>query len=283
MITESNCTIIVNSCDAYSDTWQFFFSALQKNWSECNLPIVLNTEKITRIEFGSVKNLTIHNYSSADNLWGKRLRKTLDDISTEFVIMLYDDFLLEEQVDTDLIDKCRGWLSENKDISVFYFYPIQGKSNIRDENFEFFEKVGPDTDYKLNSAPAIWRKDDLYSLTGDIDTPWAWEFFGSHKANQSNAVFYALKEGAKTPYTYNFSRGGAIYRGKWVEEVVSPMIDMYKVPIDLNLRGIYKVGQIEKRSLQWKILFFLLGFRMIGLSAFKYMLQIIARKIGFRI
>jgi hypothetical protein len=38
------CTIIVNSCDAYDDTWYPFFKLLKKYWPNCKFPIVLNTE-----------------------------------------------------------------------------------------------------------------------------------------------------------------------------------------------------------------------------------------------
>ena len=39
-----DCTLLVNSCDAYSDLWEPFFKMLGVHWPDCPYPIVLNTE-----------------------------------------------------------------------------------------------------------------------------------------------------------------------------------------------------------------------------------------------
>ena len=37
-------TVLVNSCDEYSEIWDVFFTLFKKYWPQCEYPIVLNTE-----------------------------------------------------------------------------------------------------------------------------------------------------------------------------------------------------------------------------------------------
>lgn len=75
--------------------------------------------------------------------------------------------------------------------------------------------------------------------------------------------------------------GGAIYRSKWVSSVVLPLVDKYKLDLDLSKRGLTdKVGGSNKRTLKWKIDFFITGYKMIGLGVFLFAYRIIIKKIG---
>lgn len=276
----NNCTIVVNTCDAYSDIWELFFKAFDDCWKGCEYEVVLNTEKLSY----NAKCIKTHNFienSSLDN-WGKRLKKTLQDIDSQYIIMLYDDFILEANVNQKKIKKCIDWLDckDNKNICAFYFSTTNNK-NTDDKKFDGFERLPVKADYKLNSAPAIWRKKALLKFIQHTDSPWAWEFFGSYRAYNENSIFYSLKKGEEDIYPYSYLMGGAIYRGKWVLKVVIPLIEKYKININLSKRGITKgIGKENKRSLKWKIDFFIIGYKMIGLGVLLFIFRTIKKKIG---
>lgn len=274
------CTIVVNTCDAYCDAWELFFKAFEEYWKECDYKIVLNTETF----ICNLPNVITHNFNEISTLdnWGKRFKQTLQDIDSKFVIMLYDDFILEENVNQVKINQCIKWLEdeENKNICAFYFIHSQNE-NIDDGKFEGFERLSLKADYKLNSAPALWRKDKLINFIEDNDSPWAWEYFGSYRAYNKESVFYSVKKKDEDIYPYNYYMGGAIYRGKWVSSVVLPLVDKYKLDLDLSKRGLTeKVGGSNKRTLKWKIDFFKTGYRMIGFGVFLFAYRIIRKKLG---
>lgn len=274
-----DCTIIINTCDAYADVWELFFCAFEEYWPNCKYSIILNTEEKKFIH----NTVQTHNIvaSHQPDMWGKRLKQTLEDILSQYVIMLYDDFILEGFVDQTQIEKCLEWLNDNPEIAVFYFINNPG-NNIDDNRFDHFELLPQRADYKLNSAPAVWRRDKLLNYTEENDTPWAWEFFGSYRAYSKQDLFYCVKKEYETIYPYNYSMGGAIYRGKWVGKVVLPLIQRYRLNIDVAERGLADgLNQNNKRTLLWKIQFFILGFRMIGIGAFVYLYRIIKKKAGF--
>jgi len=276
----SDTTIIVNTCDAYEDTWELFFCAFKEHWPECKFRIILNTEnKKLRLDGF---NVTTHNYSpsSPKNLWGERLRQTLNSCESEYVIMLYDDFILEDHVNLKAIKDCTKFLNDNPDVSVFYFTNISANTNIQDHRFPGFDRIPQRGDYKLNSAPAIWRKNKLLKYTKQNDTPWAWEFFGSYRTYRKKDSFYCTIKECKPIYPYNNLMGGAIYRGKWVGNVVLHLAKKYNLKIDINERGLAEnsIGG-NKRSLAWKLSFLLTGFQMIHVGVFVYIYRYFRKKI----
>ncbi len=273
--------IVVNTCDAYEDVWELFFCAFQEYWPECKYKVVLNTERKQKV----LNNIgvQVHNFISKNgkDIWGLRLKQTLSACESKFVLMLYDDFILEGRVDQEKISNCIKWLNDSPDVAVFYFCNIPVNENFDDNRFEGFELIPRRGDYKLNSAPAIWRREKLLEFIEDNDNPWAWEFFGSYRTYSSTDLFYCAKKEREDIYPYNYAMGGAIYRGRWVGKVVLPLVEKYALQVDISKRGLAdNFQQNNKRSLLWKIKFFLLGFEMIEFGVFLYVYRILKKKIG---
>lgn len=272
--------IIVNSCDSYEDVWAPFFYALRENWKG-NIPrIILNTET-KKYELSGLRierPFFVQNCSGISNDWGSRLRSALMSVQTDYVLMLFDDYILEGPVDTMEIDRCISILSKENDICVFYlinpFLPL-----IEDRNDTAFCQVKPESDYILNSAPGLWRKSDLLSFVKPGDNPWAWEYFGSARLHSSKKRAFALKSGRKSIYPYQYFLGGAIYRGKWVTKVIKPIAEKYGLVIDYSLRGDIEPYPIP-HSFDWKIRFFLTGLKMIGFNAFPLTMRSLFRRIS---
>ncbi|WP_296990582.1 hypothetical protein [Thalassospira sp. UBA1131] len=259
------CVVVINSCDAYADVWPLFFAAFKDHWSGCPFPIVVNTESL---DF-SVSGLDVSAHVSAadqqSSYWGERLLATLKDQSSEYVLMLFDDFVLERDVDEDAINQCIGWMDANPAISVFYFSHIPGASRPGGD-YIGFEEVPRLTSYRLNSAPAIWRRKHLIELTRKSDSPWVWELFGTSRTFFHHGRYFCSQPGRETIYPYNYTKGGAIYRGRWVEEVAGPLMRRYDLDIDLHERGV-NGEQGSPRTLFEKLCILAHGFRASGFWA----------------
>ncbi len=271
-------TIVVNTCDAYSDVLQIFFHALKEHWSDCPYPVVINTETANYNYLART-----HHYLSktGEDDWGARLRATLSTVETEFVMMLYDDFILEAPVDTETFDVALGLLRDDADAVVTYLIDT---SLALDEPASTapFIPLKPKAQYRLNSAPAIWRKQAIFDYTAAGDTPWAWEVFGTYRTWGDGKVFYSLNPNRQPVYAYNYSKGGAVYRGKWVREVVDAVATKYLLSIDWNVRGFSSDVVPEKRSFVWKLKFIKTGFAMVGLRALNFFTSYIKEKINDR-
>jgi hypothetical protein len=272
---KNDLTIVINTCDAYSDVLKIFFHAMREYWSNCPYLIVINTENST-YDYPAI----VHNYSNGLMVddWGRRLQSTLASINTEFVLMVYDDFILNQSVNNKLIQAALQKLRLQPKIAVAYL--INTSLPLVNENSpDLFIKVKDKVDYRLNSAPGIWRKQELLNYTSAGDTPWAWEAFGTYRTWGDGKIFYSLNPTKPDIYPYDYSKGGAIYRGKWVREVVEQVAQKYQLEIDWNQRGYSSELEFEKRSIKWKIRFMETGFRMVGLKALYFIASYIRSKI----
>lgn len=272
-----NLTIVVNTCDAYSDVLPLFFAAFNEYWPNCEFPVVINTEANSYFGYPA----STHNFKSKEgsDQWGARLRSTLQSIDSEFVVMLYDDFILEAPVDLLGLKAAINLLLEDHTASVVYItktsLPVVNRGNNQQ-----FATVVDGSDYKLNSAPGVWRRKDLLKYTGLNDNPWAWEVFGSYRTYGNGKYFFTPRINMNDIYPYNYTKGGAIYRGKWVRKVVEEKIGKYNLDIDTSVRGYYEGRESEARSLKWKIDFMMIGFEMVGIKSFIFIFRYVRAKLS---
>lgn len=259
------CVVVVNSCDAYADIWPLFFAAFKDRWPDCPFPLVVNTESLD----AAAPGLRVSSHVIAANeplrSWGARLLSTLKDQPSEYVLMLFDDFVLEEPVDGKAIDQCIEWMDADPTISVFYLSHVPGSERPASD-YRGFEAIPRLTNYRLNSAPAVWRRQHLIELTRADDNPWIWELFGTSRTFFHHGQYFCAQPGHETTYRYNYTTGGAIYRGKWVPQVAGPLIERYGLDIDLHERGVAPAHG-SPRTLAEKLRMLVQGFRASGLLA----------------
>jgi hypothetical protein len=194
-------------------------------------------------------------------------------------MMLYDDFILDASVSNQRIEQAVDLLRTHACAVVVYLIDtaLPLKSSNTDEPFIVIKDR---VDYQLNSAPAIWRKQALMDYTEAGDNPWAWEVFGSYRSWGDGRTFYSLNPKHLDVYPYNYNKGGAIYRGKWVREVVEKVANKYPLTIDWSKRGFSSDTVFEKRSLIWKLRFVQTGFRMVGWKALYFGLNYVRAKLN---
>jgi hypothetical protein len=268
-----NITILLNTCDAYSDVLKLFFAALNEYWPNNYYKIVINSEKNIYDDYNVITHTCSLNYCT----WGKRLKSTLQSIETEYVLMLFDDFILEDFVRVVDIISAENLLSTNKEISVVYLVNTKLPLKEPDDQNQFIE-LSSNCDFRLNSFPGLWRREHLVSYTGINDNPWAWELFGSFRTFQNNRPFYSLNPKFSNIFPYNYERGGGIYRGKWVREVVEHKISKYSLDINTSIRGYSDTLVYQPRTLIWKLNFFIIGYKMIGVKVFEVIFRMIKSK-----
>lgn len=270
-----NISILINSCDTYTDVLELNLCAFNEYWPNCDWPIYINTE-------------TIHHYSKTHNVksincnsnnWGRRLMKCLSEIKTEFVLVIYDDFILEKKVNQEHLDIIIKKMSSHEFIACYYLKHTDFELSYNPTYDLYF--VNNTNYYLVNSGPGIWRKDVLLSLLDEKDDPWAWEFFAMYKEEAKNLVFCSVPPVDNNIYEFNHQKGGAIYRGKWVEEVVASKIKKYGLKINLDKRGKISFNELKPRSIYWKINFIISGFRMVGFKALNLFVYILKLKLKY--
>tara|TARA_B100001059_G_scaffold130161_1_gene130161 strand:+ start:8610 stop:9458 length:849 start_codon:yes stop_codon:yes gene_type:complete len=268
-INLSEVTVIVNSCDAYSDVVEIFKLALREYWPDNPFKVVINYESNKILNYTKKEKLT--------KTWGERLINILEKINTPFIILLFDDFILEEIVDTNKIYSVINLLKKDVESSVFYLNAACVKDH-DDDMINDYRLLKDNVNYRLNSVPSVWKTEELVRYTEKIDNPWSWEVFGSYRTFNNKRNFYSSSSQTKNIFKFNYNKGGAIYRGKWVKEVVESKVLKYKLNINLQDRGFVNLDEQFKRSFRWKVDFILLGFRSIGLKMMIYLYRSFKQK-----
>lgn len=222
IMNKDKCVVLLNTCDKYEDAWYPFFELIKKYWKGCNFPFYLNAESKSYSHDGI--NLTTINWIGHGenvNSWGARLLNCLNQIDSEYVILLLEDFFLQSSVDETELEKCIKKMDNNPDIVAIYFKSIFGfKSDYSEDSKYYIMKE--ELDCKLNLQAGLWRKKELQKLVLENDSPWTFEEEGYRRVN-SNQVFLCSKVGTHTnyegcvfPYLTARHLGFGIWGGKWL-------------------------------------------------------------------
>lgn len=240
----NKCTLLLSSCDAYSDIWELFFKVLSIEWPDMPFDVVINTET-KKFTYGNydIKCYSIRNKKIG---WGGRLKEILKQIESEFVLIFLEDFFLHDKVDTKKIYQCVEWMEQNKNISVFSFAESQDERNIVSKKYLGFEKRPLFASYKFNCQVALWRRKHLIQYLRRTESPWEWELYGNRRSYRFlNREFYSLCRNEPEIIPYYYSRINKSYKwsllckGKWYYPLAQYYNDKYGLQIDLNKRGYF--------------------------------------------
>lgn len=278
-MTTDDLAILVNTCDAYSDVWVPFAECFRAFWPGCQYRVYFNTDKKTERRLPLAAQYIVSESTAGTNGWGQRLAHALKQIESDYVLNLFDDYLFNSPVDAEEIARVRKIMAANDAIAAFYFSDVIEEKS-RQVYFDRYAKVKQFADYKVNSAPGLWRKEDLLRVTGTKDNPWAWEYFGSYRTYFSSKEFYCVKNAAAEPIRYNYRLGGAIHRGKWVRSVIVQVIQRFGIELDTSSRGFEQEGRTRYRhDLLWRLKFLATGFNMIGMGMVLFLAKALLNKM----
>lgn len=179
---EPKMTILVVSCDGYCDMWTHFFHLKNINWPDCPYETVLanNTLPFT------IANLKVINCGN-DASWSTRTRIALEQIDTEYVCFLLEDYFISERVDTSEISKVLNLMDrENID-----YYKLMSFSKILTPYFSRanrIREIPANLRYGISLQPSIWRTSFFLKLVGSEDyNPWKFEIERIMEADASSS------------------------------------------------------------------------------------------------
>ena len=92
---ESKLSVIISSCDSFSDLWDGHIKLLERYWGDRNVDqTLLVTDKPTDRSYDNVTVLSAGEFAE----WSQRLKKALDTVRTEYVFITLDDYFLIKKV-----------------------------------------------------------------------------------------------------------------------------------------------------------------------------------------
>lgn len=236
----NKCTILVNSCDSYEDTWNPFFKLLKKYWPDCKYPIVLNTES-KKYKFEDLNITTINvedKYRDKNISWSKRLKNVLNKIDSKYILFMMDDFFLMDYVESNRVEEVINWMEQDNNIAVFSFFRVEDEKHkdvesIKYPHYFLRDKFGS---YRYNCQAAIWNKEELIKSLRDFESAWDWEINGNIRSYRSKKEFYTLMDPKYYIFNYNCEDYGVV-RGKWRLPETAELFEKEGIEIDFNIRN----------------------------------------------
>ncbi len=173
-----NMCILIMSCDKYHDVWEPCVSFLRKFLDLRDYCIYLSTESL---EDNSVHGVDRYILTGAGE-WSMRLRLSLAKIEEEFVFLLLDDFWLTDRLDKRLLERDIKYLCSNNDVGVIYINYVKWRF-LKDysADYKLWENG---MIYRINTRPAIWKKEYLMKIIDERESVWQFERIGSIRSNE---------------------------------------------------------------------------------------------------
>ncbi len=248
-----NVTLLVNSCDKYSDLWYPFFELLKIHWPNCKYPIVLNTESKTYSHDGlDIRCMQI--YKSGENVpWSLRLIETLKRIDTKYILFMLDDFFILSPVNYDKLKQVLRWMNHNPFIGSFTFQShYVPRPEYKSKIYKGFERIPKNDIFRINCNHGIWRKRYLLKCLEPGESAWDFEVKAGERRLLHFDKYYCRPEN-EPPIIEAYFRirfGYGIANGKWLWKNTE-LFNKHGIKVDFSARGMISEHEVMKKLEEW--------------------------------
>lgn len=231
----SDIPLLVISCDRYKDLWSPFFAIFKKRWPDCPFPLYL----------GSNHNIcTVPGVSSIaigeDNSWADGVRRMLDQLNSDHVIIFLEDFFILESVDTkrviDLVDTAVSErvgclrLIAGLPLALPPTEPLPERPDIG-----VIQKGAP---YRVSAQVAVWQVETLRKLLIPGMSAWEFEEIGTAISEEIDDLFWGVYEAA-------IKYAQCVEKGRWKPEGLE-LCRNEGVNVDLSARSAFTPEELDQ-------------------------------------
>lgn len=172
-MAEKNYSIIISTCDKFSDLWEANIKLLEKNWGDRGVETFLVTDKPTDRHFSNVKIIAAGEGTEIT----ERLAAATEIIKTDYVVFLLDDYFLYKKIDTAKIDYCMSAMEkENFDYLRLYTFINAKYFKEKIKGYSDIYRVTTDARYNINLYPCgLSLKFLKETLKGEVRNAWQYE------------------------------------------------------------------------------------------------------------
>lgn len=176
-------TILILSCDKFSDLWEGHIKLLEENWPDRNMRACIVTDCETDRCFPNVDIIVAANQPE----WSDRLKVALQQVNTEYVFVTLDDYFLIEQVQNEKIANVINMMTKENIDYVRLFARPKRANGTKLEGYRGMRRINTDENYSVNLYAGIWKKWFLEKTTEESLSAWKFEIRLPRVARNNNA------------------------------------------------------------------------------------------------
>lgn len=166
---QSKYTLLIHSCDKFSDLWDAHIKLLNQNWSDRTCRTIILTDSLNKQSFPNVEVMAA---GDGEEITG-RIRYALNYIDTEYILVTLDDYFPTEHIDSSRIERLIEIMDKNG-YDYLRITPLPKSGRIPTEDKDVY-RLSLNGDYRVNLYVGLWKKDFMAKTLGD-KTLNAWEF-----------------------------------------------------------------------------------------------------------
>ena len=214
--------VLVMSSDGYEDCWKPF-SILYNKYFPNNYKTYIVTETKTCSYFDTIKKT---------GAWTKRLKEALQELDSDYVLLMLDDYFIHDKVDNNKIKECLKIIKETN--AIVYNFEIKYRPCVglnKDYDIQLNNQV-----YLNSTQPSIWNRKRLIERLDKEQTPQEWELTKInspyiHLINNTNEKIIDIG------YDLSHKPWGIVH-GKWSRET-KELFDKEGIKVDYEKREFY--------------------------------------------
>lgn len=175
-------SILISSCDKFSDLWDENIKALQRFWQKNPCDIFLVTDKQTEWFAPNVKIIV----AEGQNDFPLRIKYALNIITTPYVLVTLDDYFLIDSVENQKIEYLLNRMKKEH-IQYLSLYNRRVTRKSQYQPLEILSSIDLEKKYAVTLYPAIWEVEFLKKTIKEDMSPWLYEVSLTKCAIDENA------------------------------------------------------------------------------------------------
>ncbi|MEN3015385.1 MAG: hypothetical protein ABDH21_04960, partial [bacterium] len=193
-------SILVPSCDSYSDLWPIFFELFWRFWPDCPLNVYLISNEKAFSDH-RIRNIRV----GEDKGWSSNILMALSRIPEEYIFIFLEDLFICSMVDQGTMNKIFDWILLNSPEYIKLSpYP---KSIDKIFSRDFISKIDQEDIYRTSVVLSVFRKDVLRDLLREGESAWDFEIYGTLRSKKYSNFYTVNKEIIKVV--------NGVIKGKW--------------------------------------------------------------------
>ncbi len=167
---DSILTVIILSCDKYSDLWDGHVKMIRKHWCERSVRTILVSESNCGKSYDDIEIFEAGNNTE----FSERLGAALKNTKTDFVLIVLDDYYLTADVSNSELARLTD-IMKRKRIDYLRLYSLPHQKNKIDGFSDLYMVDLNRSSYAVNLFPAIWKTEFALSTVGVPASAWEYE------------------------------------------------------------------------------------------------------------
>lgn len=177
-------TMLILSCDKFSDLWSGHVALLEQNWGDRNMKTYIVSDIQNEMKLPGVEVIC-----AGENVeWSDRLRYALKFVDSEYVFVTLDDYYLIKRVNNQQMEELVS-LMDRANVDYIRLFPRPKRAS--KEVFQSIKKirrVDTSCDYSVNLYSGFWKKAFLESCIRTPQNAWRFEVSLHKRAMEYNAT-----------------------------------------------------------------------------------------------